>query len=143
MLQRDYKGGEKFLADYRALARAEVPADLPEEDARRLKLDLEHRASQSLMIHGSGQQALGKFADALEAYLDLAGQDTDETVPAPDDLALLVNRGAGREVASRIYWLSRMPGAPATRASDREALASGPGQNGPQPAARPGRNLGR
>ncbi len=144
LLQRDYKGGEKFLADYRALARAEVPADLPEEDARRLKLDLKHRRSQSLMIHGSGQQALGKFADALEAYLDLAGQDTDETVPAPDDLALPGQPGClGARSHPGFTGSQGRRGAPATRASDREALASRPGQNGHEPAARPCRNVGR
>jgi len=91
LLQRDYKKGEKYLADYRALGHVEIPADLPAETAKEREKELKQRQAQSLMVIGRGQRTAGKVVDALDTYLELAGQEAGDLVPAPDDPALRVS----------------------------------------------------
>jgi outer membrane protein assembly factor BamB/tetratricopeptide (TPR) repeat protein len=92
LLQRDFKAGEKFLADYRALGNMAIPANLPEEAVTGRKAELKRRQALIPCIIGRGQEAAGKLVDALETYLDLAGQEVGAPVASPDDPSLLVAR---------------------------------------------------
>jgi tetratricopeptide (TPR) repeat protein len=90
-LKHDFKAGEKFLADYHALTQIVIPADLPLETVRERKAELERRRVQSLLVIGRGRQSVGKAVEALETYLELAAQETEEMVPTLDDPGLRVS----------------------------------------------------
>jgi outer membrane protein assembly factor BamB len=82
-LRRDFNAFEKYLAEYEALGKEGV------ED----KAEKARRAANYSLLVAQGREAQGKAAEALKAYLDLAGQGPgDELMSLPGEPGLRVRR---------------------------------------------------
>src|SRR5262249_4144594 len=88
LLQRDFKAGEEYLKEYEALGKADVGRDAPNEERARARQEERTRRTQFLYLVAKGRESQGKLIEALEAYLDLAAQGSDEMVSSPDEPAL-------------------------------------------------------
>jgi hypothetical protein len=86
LLRRDFRTGEKYLADYRALTKVPVSAALSDEQKKALRAEQERRQVRALAVIAAGQQVAGRLVEALETYLDLAALKTaEELVSDPND----------------------------------------------------------
>jgi outer membrane protein assembly factor BamB/tetratricopeptide (TPR) repeat protein len=93
LLQRDFGAGEKYLDEYRELARVltAVPAGASPERQQQLEADRRRRQIQCFALIARGREKQGRVEDALQAYRDLlAAANGGALMTVPDDPAVEV-----------------------------------------------------
>jgi outer membrane protein assembly factor BamB len=86
-LQRDFNAAEKYLDEYRQLCRVPAPDGATPEQQLQLRLEEQRRQTNLLCLVARGrEQQAGRLLEALHAYEDLYGHDTDgQLVTVLDD----------------------------------------------------------
>jgi outer membrane protein assembly factor BamB len=93
LLQRDFTGGERYLGEYRELARllTTIPAGATVEQRQKLEADRRRRQTQCFALIARGREKQGRVEEALLAYRDLLGAAAGGAMmTVPDDPAVEV-----------------------------------------------------
>ncbi len=90
--QRDFNAAEKYREEYERLCRVEIPPEAEREERGKARKEESRRRAQLLFLVARGREQQGKLLDALESYLDLAAEGSEELVPSFEDPAVRVRR---------------------------------------------------
>jgi outer membrane protein assembly factor BamB/tetratricopeptide (TPR) repeat protein len=78
LLQRDYRAGEQYLEEYRALCKVPIPRKATPEQRAQLRAEERTRQTRLLCLVARGrEQQPGRLSDALEDYRELVRRADD------------------------------------------------------------------
>jgi outer membrane protein assembly factor BamB len=108
LLERDFAAAEKYLDEYRALCRLDVPADAAPAESARLAAEQRRRFLRYHILVARGREAQGRLDEAVDAHrdvLDVAAPN--EWMTPPGDLGVRCRpdvwvRGQMVEMAARL-----------------------------------------
>ncbi|MCS6851901.1 MAG: PQQ-like beta-propeller repeat protein [Gemmataceae bacterium] len=70
LVQSDFSANERFLDEYRALCKVDIPAGTDPITRRKLEEEQARRQANFLCLLAKGREQQGRVADAFEAYLE-------------------------------------------------------------------------
>jgi outer membrane protein assembly factor BamB len=70
LFQHDFNANEKYLDEYKALCRVDIPAEATAEQRQKLEEEQQRRQANFLCLLAKGREQQGRLVDAFQAYLD-------------------------------------------------------------------------